>query len=286
MSQVETKDQQIEELQDRVRLLELMIDTLSDRLFIKDRQSCFLYANATVVEAHGLSDRESLIGTSDFDHQAYEQASQFFADEQQIMESGKSLMGNVELNYDEDGNEIWFSTDKIIYYDDDEVAGIVGLGRNITKLKQMESQLNEQEQLIDGQRKALQEVSTPILPIFDRILVMPLIGTIDSQRASNIMRQLLSSISNHRAKIIILDITGVPLIDTGVADYLHRTIQAARLKGAQTIITGVSDAVAETLVDLGIDWSSVETKRDLQSGLITALEQLDTEFANDGTLVF
>ncbi|MBI5670144.1 MAG: STAS domain-containing protein [Chloroflexi bacterium] len=108
----------------------------------------------------------------------------------------------------------------------------------------------------------------------DRIIVMPLIGAIDTGRSRDIMRSLLSGISQYRAQIAILDITGVPIVDSGVADHLNRTLQAARLKGTQTIITGVSDAVAETIVDLGIDWGEIEIRRDLQSGLVAALERL------------
>jgi rsbT co-antagonist protein RsbR len=93
-------------------------------------------------------------------------------------------------------------------------------------------------------------------------------------RARDITRTLLAGIRENRAKVVILDITGVPLVDSGVASHLNKTIQAARLKGARTIITGVSDAVAETIVDLGIDWSNVETLADLQTGLVVALGSL------------
>jgi rsbT co-antagonist protein RsbR len=81
----------------------------------------------------------------------------------------------------------------------------------------------------------------------------------------------MAGIQKHRAEVVILDITGVPVVDSGVADHLNKTIQAARLKGARTIITGISDAVAETVVDLGIDWAGIETLSDLQTGLVTAL---------------
>jgi anti-anti-sigma regulatory factor len=131
-----------------------------------------------------------------------------------------------------------------------------------------------QQQIIEGQRQALQELSTPIIPLLDGIIILPLIGSIDTARARDIMRSLLKGIADYRAKIVILDITGVPVVDSGVANHLNKTIQAARLKGTHTIITGVSDAVAETIVDLGIDWGGVETLRDLQSGLITALGRL------------
>lgn len=131
-----------------------------------------------------------------------------------------------------------------------------------------------QQEMIEAQRQALRELSTPIIPVFERIIVMPLIGSIDTLRARDITRSLLAGIREYRAKIVILDITGVPLVDSGVASHLNKTIQAARLKGAQTIVTGVSDAVAETIVDMGIDWSAIETLSDLQSGLQAALGKL------------
>ena len=103
---------------------------------------------------------------------------------------------------------------------------------------------------------------------------MPLIGSIDTMRARDITRGLLAGIRHHRARVVILDITGVPIVDSGVANHLNKTIRAARLKGAQTIITGISDAVAETIVDLGIDWSDIETLSDLQTGLRAALTRM------------
>jgi PAS domain S-box-containing protein len=131
-----------------------------------------------------------------------------------------------------------------------------------------------QQEIIQVQRQALQELSTPIIPLMERIIVMPLIGSIDSLRAKDITRALLSGIREQRAKVVILDITGVPVVDSEVVDHLNKAIQAARLKGAHTIITGVSDAVAETCVGLGIDWSEIETLRDLQTGLLVALNSM------------
>jgi DNA-binding LacI/PurR family transcriptional regulator/anti-anti-sigma regulatory factor len=131
--------------------------------------------------------------------------------------------------------------------------------------------LRLQQEIIEAQRHALQELSTPIIPVLEGIIVVPLIGSIDTMRARDLTRALLAGIRQHRAKVVLLDITGVPMVDSGVADHLNKTIQAVRLKGARTIVTGISDAVAETIVDLGIDWSGVETLRDLQTGLHAAL---------------
>ncbi|MBN1991271.1 MAG: PAS domain-containing protein [Anaerolineae bacterium] len=138
-----------------------------------------------------------------------------------------------------------------------------------------------QQEVIEAQQKAIQELSTPVIPILDApgggIIVVPLIGSIDSMRARDITRSLLAGISRYGAKVIILDITGVPIVDSGTANHLHKTIQAARLKGARTIVTGISEAVAETIVDLGIDWSEITTLSDLQTGLTMALYSLGIE---------
>jgi ribose transport system substrate-binding protein len=147
--------------------------------------------------------------------------------------------------------------------------------RNLTESNEAQQRL--QQEIIEAQQRAIEELSTPVIPIMNApdggggIIVMPLIGSIDSLRARDITRSLLAGISRHRAKVVILDVTGVPIMDTGVVNHLNKTIQAARLKGARTIVTGISDAVAETIVDLGIDWSKIETQSDLQTGLQLAL---------------
>jgi anti-anti-sigma regulatory factor len=140
-----------------------------------------------------------------------------------------------------------------------------------------------QQEIIGAQQQAILELSSPVIPVMDRILVMPLVGSIDTMRARDIMRMLLQGISDHRAQIVILDVTGVPIMDTGIVNHINKTIQAARLKGAHAIVTGISDAVAEAVVDLGIDWSDVQTLRDLQTGLRVALERMGTALQQKGT---
>lgn len=158
------------------------------------------------------------------------------------------------------------------------------LQHHIEQLKQAEQEkaaaeeerVRLQQQIIDTQREAIRELSTPIIPIMDHVIIMPVIGTVDTTRARDIMRALLAGITQHQAQVVILDITGVSMIDTGVAAHLNQSIQAARLKGAHTIITGISDAIAETIVDLGIDWSDIETLGDLKTGLTAAVQKIDT----------
>lgn len=156
-----------------------------------------------------------------------------------------------------------------------EITQIVLTNDDMTHLKEAElERARLQQEIIDAQQRTLKELATPIIPVMDQIIVMPLIGSIDAIRARDITRALLKGISDYHAKIAILDITGVSVVDSGVASHLDKTIQAARLKGTQAIITGISEAVAESIVDLGIDWGSVQTVSDLQTGLIIALNSL------------
>ncbi len=137
--------------------------------------------------------------------------------------------------------------------------------------------VQEREKVINEQQLAMLALSTPVLQIRDQILVVPLIGTIDSARAAQIVEQLLNSIVDTQASIVIIDITGVPVIDTAVANHLIKTIQATKMLGADTIITGISPANAQTLVSLGVDLSMMTTKGTLRSGMKLADEMLKIE---------
>ena len=141
--------------------------------------------------------------------------------------------------------------------------------------REQEESARLQQEVIEAQQRAIRELSTPIIPVLEGVIVMPLIGSIDDMRARDVTRSLLAGIREHSAKVVILDITGVPIVDSGVAAYLNKTVQAARLKGARTIVTGISEAVAETIVDLGIDWSGIETLRDLRTGLRAVLSKVE-----------
>ncbi len=134
--------------------------------------------------------------------------------------------------------------------------------------------VEEREMKITEQQQAMLTLSTPVLQIRDQILVLPLIGTIDSARAAQIVEQLLNSIVDTQASVVIIDITGVPIIDTAVANHLIKTIQAAKMLGADTIITGISPANAQTLVTLGVDLSMMTTRGSLRSGVKLADEML------------
>ena len=178
--------------------------------------------------------------------------------------------------------EVRWTDDRTWMRRDDQgnITHYQGLVLDITKQRQAEAEhVRLQQEIIEAQQRAIAELSTPVIPIMDRIIVMPLIGSIDSLRARDVTRTLLAGIQQHRAKVVILDVTGVGIMDTGIVNHLNKTIQAARLKGAQTIVTGMSDAVAEAIVDLGIDWSGIQTLSDLQTGLMVALQSLGVKLS-------
>ena len=127
--------------------------------------------------------------------------------------------------------------------------------------------VDEREKVIREQQAAIRELSTPVLPIRDRLLILPIIGVIDSVRARQLTEQLLQSIRDNRAKVVVIDITGVPNVDSRVANHLVQTVEAARLLGAKAIVTGLSPEIAQTLVTIGVDLSRMNTVGDLQGGI-------------------
>jgi rsbT co-antagonist protein RsbR len=127
--------------------------------------------------------------------------------------------------------------------------------------------VEERERVIRQQQDSILELSTPVLQVRERLLILPIIGVLDSQRAQQLTEQLLRGIRRHRAKMVVVDITGVADVDEAVADSLVRTVEASRLMGAQVIITGLSSKIAQTLVTIGVDLSKMRTVGDLQGGL-------------------
>ncbi|TAL12196.1 MAG: STAS domain-containing protein [Nitrospirae bacterium] len=127
--------------------------------------------------------------------------------------------------------------------------------------------VQERERTIRQQQEAIRELSTPVLQVRERLLILPIIGVIDSQRARQLTEQLLRGIRTNRAKVVVMDITGVPSVDSTVANHLVLTVAAARLLGATVIMTGVSAEIAQTLVTIGVDLGKMNTVGDLQGGI-------------------
>ena len=133
--------------------------------------------------------------------------------------------------------------------------------------------VQERERVIRQQQKAIRQLSTPVLQVRERLLILPIIGIIDSQRARQLTEQLLRGIRANRARVVVVDITGVPTIDSEVANHLVQTVEASRLMGASVIISGLAGEIAQTLVTIGVDLSKINAVGDLQ-GAIEEAERL------------
>jgi rsbT co-antagonist protein RsbR len=135
-------------------------------------------------------------------------------------------------------------------------------------------ELQSQMELIRHQQLAIEELSTPILNLWDDVLALPIIGVVDTRRTTSIMEKLLGEIVKQQCRFVIMDITGVDMVDTKTADYFVRIIKAASLLGAHCVLTGIRPAVAQTLVEIGVDLSGITTLRTLRDGLKACMRQM------------
>jgi rsbT co-antagonist protein RsbR len=143
--------------------------------------------------------------------------------------------------------------------------------------------VEERERIIRQQQDSIRELSTPVLPVREQLLILPIIGILDTERARQLTEQLLTGIRTHRARVVVIDVTGAPEVDEAVANHLVQTVDASRLMGASVIITGLSPKIAQTLVTIGVDLSKMHTIGDLQGGIEEAERLLGYNSEQDGT---
>ena len=141
------------------------------------------------------------------------------------------------------------------------------------RMARLQAAVEEKERLL----KTVGELSSPVIQVWENVLVMPLVGAIDSARATRITEDLLTGINKYQAEIVIIDITGVPVVDTSVANHLIQTIKAAALLGARCVVVGISSEVAQSLISLGVDLSGMVTRSNLQAGVRYAMEMMGLE---------
>jgi rsbT co-antagonist protein RsbR len=158
---------------------------------------------------------------------------------------------------------------------------ISDMGEEVRESTKKAKELEEKLALIEQQRKAIEELSTPIIKIWERVLVLPLIGTLDTRRSQRLTEALLTDIAVTQTKVTILDITGVPTVDSAVANHLMKTVAAVQLLGASCVITGIRPEVAQTIVHLGVDLSGVETLSTLAEGLKWAFRSLNIRMVEE-----
>lgn len=162
-----------------------------------------------------------------------------------------------------------------LYDADSKVSHLCALLRDVTHEVEQSQAISIAQAKIAAQHNIIESLSTPVIQIWQGILTVPLIGTIDSRRAFTIMANLLETIANQQARCVILDITGVPMIDTQVAQHLIRTAHACQLLGCEVALVGVGVEIAQTLVQLGVDLSTLRTLANLQAGIAWAFKEMN-----------
>ncbi|MGQ9892870.1 MAG: PAS domain S-box protein [Roseiflexus sp.] len=255
---------------ERLRLFEALVENAPDAIGVADVRGNIIYANAAYQALTGYGDQ--LIGMNVFDH-IVEHDRHAVHEALERLDYNKAIVLEVRIRRINDSTVPMAAT----IYAQPTPGGemrIIGFLRDISDQKRAEEErFALQQQVIEAQRAAIRELSTPLIPISDTAVIMPLVGAIDSARAQQIIDTLLEGVAAYRAETAIVDITGVQVVDTQVANALVRAAQAARLLGAQVILTGIKPQVAQTLVQLGVSLDGLRTTGSLQTGVRLVLDR-------------
>ncbi|MEP7188553.1 MAG: PAS domain-containing protein, partial [Roseiflexaceae bacterium] len=254
-------------------LLQSVIDTFPDPIFVKDLQHRWIACNGAFCTLLGRPYAE-VIGYSDADYFPPEQVQKFWEGDDQVVTTAQPTE-NEELITHQDGSVRVIWTRKYPLRNvQGNVIGLCGIITDISEIRRrqdevgrLEAEITSQIEIIQAQSVMLDELSVPVIQVWEDILLLPLVGAIESHRAAQVMENLLESVGRTGAQIVIIDITGVPIVDTSVASYLIRAVQATQLLGCQSILVGISPEIAQTLVGLGVDFSRIITRATLQNGL-------------------
>jgi rsbT co-antagonist protein RsbR len=265
------------ELERQASAQRALLEALPVLVYIKDRQHRYMQVNQACALAMGV-EAADVIGKSDAEIYPPDEARTYMADDEAVMAAGAPRDGIEEPIPDGEGGVRWVVSYKAPFFDGGLVAGMVGLSIDITDRKAAEQALHgsqaELRETIDRQEvliETIHELSTPVIPVYDGVLVLPLVGSVDSARSQQIMEALLESTQRERADTIIIDVTGVRVVDTAVANHLLQAARAAGLLGARCMLVGIAPEIAQTIVQLGVDLSMIETAPSLEIGFVQAL---------------
>lgn len=257
---------------DRRRLLHAVIDHSPSIVFVKDAEGRYLLVNREAERRYGLS-RKELLGRTDADYFQPEATRAMREKDEEAVRRGEPIQFEEAIVFE--GELRHFFTIKFpILNSYGALMGVCGIATDITEQKRKEEErLLLREQVISAQEEALRELSTPLVPIADGVVAMPIVGSVDQARVERIMTTLLDGIGHHGAHTVILDVTGVRTVDSNVASAIVSVARAARLLGARVVVTGVRPEVARTLIEIGTDLDGIVMRGNLQSGIAFALRR-------------
>lgn len=252
--------------------LQEIIDNSPIVLFVKDLEGRFTLTNR-VFDENLAHEKGFAVGKMDADILPPEVAASNVANDQAV------LAANAPVEFEEripqrDGLHIFWAVKFPLRDAQGKPYAVCGIASDVTALRRAEEERAAfQAQIIEAQRAALRELSTPLLPIAPGVVLLPLVGAVDSSRAALVLEALLEGVVAHRAEVAILDITGVRTVDAEVASGIAQAAKATGLLGAQVILTGVRPAAARALVDLGVDMGDIVTLSSLQQGVAHAIKR-------------
>lgn len=253
-------------------LLESIIKHLPVAVFLKAADDGrFVLWNKASEQIFGIG-ADQIVGKTDHDLFPHTQADEFRAKDLQVLESGVAEIIPEELVESPTLGPRLVRTIKVPIMDEGgRPSHLLGISTDLTEVKvAADERATLQAQMIEAQQHALRELSTPLIPLSRQVVLMPIIGSVDSRRARQVMETLLEGIATTKATIAIIDITGVQVVDTQVANAFVQAARAVQLLGAQIILTGIRPEVAQTLVQLGVDLQSMRTLGSLQAGIAYA----------------
>ncbi len=245
-----------------------LLDLAHDAIVVRDLGGTITYWNRGAQTIYGFS-REAALGRNV--HSLLHTEAGLREREQQLLATGY-WDGELDMTRS-DGKTVVVASRWVLKRNPDgQPDAVLQIDTDITARRQAEAaEARRQEEIIKAQALAIEELSTPLIPITDEILVMPLIGMMDSVRAKQVMTNLLDGLATSRGKFAILDITGVPVVDTAVANAILKAAHAARLLGTEVILTGIRPEVAQTLVHIDANLQNITTRGTLQSGISYAI---------------
>jgi rsbT co-antagonist protein RsbR len=265
---------------EQAELFQMVIDQMSDGVILASPDGQFRIFNRAARHQFGPAPKHPIPEDSpDYGIYRADQRTLFPRDELPVFRAVRGeATRDVELfvRHAEAPDGVWITVNGRPLFDGEgRVTGGLVVCRDDTERKRGAAERARlQEEIIQFQSAVLRELSTPLIPISDEVVVMPLIGSMDARRAEQMMETLLEGIARNRARVAILDITGVPVVDTQVADALLRVAQSARLLGTHVVLTGIRPEVAQTLIGLGTSLDGITTRGTLQSGIAYAMGQV------------